>query len=286
MTNSADTGIKTILIFTDFSDAAVNATNYAATLAMQIHASNLLICYSEHVPSTMEIHIQNIMHEEQIHQRYLAQLDALKIELRGWVNRSIAIKAYIDQRPLDVIVTSLKHDQSVGLIVMGFAGKSAVEQALLGSNTLRVTKITTVPLLIIPESASFKTIKKIVFACDLKNVSRNTPMLEVKRIADTLGAELSILNVSHADEHLKSESIENLENLRQLWPDEKPKYHHINSEDIVQGIMEFADENQVQLVIAIPKRYGFFEKLFHDSLTKKLTYHIHLPLLLLKEENP
>lgn len=99
MTNSAETSITTILISTDFSDAAVNATNYAAALDLQLNATRLLICHSEHIPSTMEVHLQNITHEEQVHQRYLAQLDTLKIELRSRVDRSIAIKAYIGSFP-------------------------------------------------------------------------------------------------------------------------------------------------------------------------------------------
>src|SRR5690606_35263659 len=135
-------GITNILIFTDFSDAAANATSYAASLAMQLHATRLLICYSEHIPSAMEVHIQNIMHAEGAHQRYLAQLDALTNELRSKINRPIGIRAYIDQRSLDVIVDGFNRDQSIGLIVMGLAGKSAMEQSLLGSNTIRVAKTT------------------------------------------------------------------------------------------------------------------------------------------------
>src|SRR5690554_2176808 len=168
MTNQTGNSISTILIFTDFSDAAVNATNYAAAFASQFHATRLLICYSEHIPSTMEAHIQNIMFEEQVHQRYLAKLDALTNTLRNQINEPISIKAYIDQRPLDVIVDSFNRDRSVRLIVMGLAGKSALDQTLLGSNTIRISKVTTIPLLIIPENASFKTIEKVVFACDLK----------------------------------------------------------------------------------------------------------------------
>jgi nucleotide-binding universal stress UspA family protein len=285
MTNSAETSITNILIFTDFSDAAENATKYAAALAMQLHATRLLICYSEHVPSAMEAHIQNIMHAEQAHQRYLARLDALTNELRNQINGPIGIKAYIDQRPLDVIIDDFNKDKSIGLIVMGLAGKSAMEQTLLGSNTIRVAKTTTIPLLIIPESVSFKTIEKIVFACDLKNISNNTPILTIKQMVHKLGAKLSILNVSHKEEHFNPKTIEKHHNLRQLWGNEKPEYHYINNEDIVMGIMDFANSNQVQLVIAVPKKYGFFANLFHNSVTRKLTYHMHLPLLLFKEEN-
>lgn len=285
MTNLSEAGITNILIFTDFSDAAANATNYAASLAMQLHATRLLICYSEHIPSAMEVHIQNIIHAEGAHQRYLARLDALTNELRSKINGPIGIRAYIDQRPLDVIVDGFNKDQSIGLIVMGLAGKSAMEQTLLGSNTIRVAKITTIPLLIIPESASFKTIEKVVFACDLKNVSKNIPVLAIKQMAHKLGAKLSILNVSHQEGHFNSDTVEKHHNLRQLWGNEKPEYHYINNDDIVMGIMNFANTNQVQLVIAVPRKHGFFANLFHNSVTRKLTYHMHLPLLLFKEEN-
>lgn len=280
-----NSGESTIFIFTDFSDAAANATRYAAALAKQLHAQRILICYSEHIPSTMEVHLQNFMHAEQAHQRYLAQLDAIKNELRKWIDGSITINAYIDQRPLDVIVGNFNKDQSIGLIVMGFAGKSAVEQTLLGSNTVRVSKITTVPLLIVPENASFKTIEKVVFACDFKNISKNTPVVAIKRIVRKLGAKLLILNVSQNEDLFNPNTIKERNYLRQLWGSEQPEYHHTSNEDIVMGIMNFANANHVQLVIAVPKKYGFFEKLFHNSLTKKLTYHIHLPLLLFKEDN-
>lgn len=284
MTNSTKNNITTILIFTDFSDAAVNATHYAAALAMQLHATRLLICYSEHIPSSMEAHVQNIRFAEQVHHSYLRKLDALTTDLRSLINEPISIKAYIDQRPLDVIVDGFNEDNSIGLIVMGLAGKSALEQTLLGSNTIRVTKITSIPLLIIPESASFKTIEKAVFACDLKNISKTTPVFAIKRIVDKLGASLSILNVIPTQERSNHDFLKEIRYLRQLWGNEKPEYHSTYDTDIVAGIMSFANANHVQLVIAVPKKYGFFEKLFHDSLTKKLTYTIHLPLLLFKEK--
>jgi hypothetical protein len=55
---------------------------------------------------------------------------------------------------------------------------------------------------------------------------------------------------------------------------------------LAKGVMDFADEHQMQMVIAVPKAYGFFENIFHTSLTRKLAYQMHLPLLLFKEEKP
>jgi hypothetical protein len=41
--------------------------------------------------------------------------------------------------------------------------------------------------------------------------------------------------------------------------------------------------SDIQLVIMVPEKYGFFKSLFHHSVTKKLAFHTHIPLLLLKE---
>lgn len=286
MTTSAELGNNagTIVIFTDFSDAALNATNYAAALAGQLNSSRLLICYSEHIPTPMEMHTQSIRLTEQEHERHLEQLMTLKDELRPRLNNQIAIETNIDQRPLDEIVSGYNEDQSVGLIVMGIAGKNRLERTFIGSTTIRVARITAIPLLIIPEHTTFKTIEKVVFACDLKKVSKTTPALAIKRMVNTLGAKLYVLNVDHNEEHFNPDSIAEMTDLHQLWDNEQPEYHYTDNEDIAKGVMDFADKHQMHLVIAVPKEYGFFENLFHNSLTRKLAYHIHLPLLLFKEE--
>lgn len=46
--------------------------------------------------------------------------------------------------------------------------------------------------------------------------------------------------------------------------------------------MDFAEDEDVDLVITIPKKFGFFESLFKRSVTKKLAYHTEIPLLILK----
>ena len=273
----------TILIFTDFSNASLNAANYAATLTRQLHSSRLLICYSEHIPTTMEMHLQNIRLAEQEHQRNLTQLRTLKRELQMRVNKQIVIDTYIDQRPLDEIANEFNRNHSAGLMVMGIAGKSRLEQTFIGSNTIRVARVTTIPLLIIPEHTTFTKIKKVVFACDLKKVSKTTPALAIKRIIHNLGAKLSILNVDHNEAHFHPYTIAEITHMHQLWDAEQPEYYYTNNKDIANGVMDFSNEHQMQMVIAVTKEYGFFERLFHSSLTRKLAYNIHLPLLLFKE---
>jgi nucleotide-binding universal stress UspA family protein len=274
--------VGTIVVFYDFSDAALNAAKYAAALAGQLNSSRLLLYYSEHVPTTMELHPQTIRLAEHENLKRLKQFKALKNELQISINKKILIETYIDQRPLAEIVNGL--DESIGLVVMGMAGKSLLERTFIGSNTLHVAQITTIPLLIVPEHTTFETIGKIVFACDVKKISEITPVYAIKRMVSSLGAKLSILHVDKNGERFNPDKIAQMTFLYPLWDNEQPEYHCTDDEDIARGVMEFADEHQMQMVIAVPKTYGFFEKLFHESLTTKLAYHIHVPLLLLREE--
>jgi hypothetical protein len=60
-----------------------------------------------------------------------------------------------------------------------------------------------------------------------------------------------------------------------------PKYHFITSENIDKGIIDFAEKNNIELLIVLPKRHGLLEKILHKSLTKQLVLHSHVPLMAL-----
>ncbi|HEY0175113.1 MAG TPA: universal stress protein, partial [Pedobacter sp.] len=69
----------------------------------------------------------------------------------------------------------------------------------------------------------------------------------------------------------------------QIWNEQQVKYLYTDHENIEEGILDFADEHAVDLLIAVPKEYNFLERIFHRSLTKNLAYRTHLPLLVFKE---
>ncbi len=277
--------VKTMLVLTDFSDAALNAARYAAALTHQLKTNTLILYHSYNttwvppvafaplgsgIVDTPEISLERIMD--------------LKNDLEDWVADQTIIEIRTDERPLVSAVNLLTQQQRIGLVVAGITGKSNLEKILIGSNTLRLAKESLAPLLIVPPVAAFQPIKTIVFACDLKHVSDSTPVLAIKSLVHALAARLIILNVDHNEAHFNPETITELADLHQLWDDERPEYHYIEHEDTSAGIMEFAGQQRAELVITVPKQYGLFENIFHRSVTEKLAYHSHLPLLSFKED--
>lgn len=277
--------IKNMLVLTDFSEEASNAAVYAAGLAHQLNTRKVILYHSYEsvaVPATAFAPISGLPAET--YELSLDKIKNLKTELEEWGSGNAEIEVRTDERSLIHAVNTLVQQLRIGLVVAGITGKTGLERALIGSNTLRLAKECWAPLLIVPSVANYKHIETVVFACDLKRVSATTPILAIKTFLRTLGVKLLILNVDSDGKHFNADTIKELTELHELWDDLEPEYHYIDHEDTAQGIMEFAIQYRAELVITIPKHYGFFESLFHHSMTKRLAYHSYLPLLLFKED--
>ncbi len=279
-------GMKTIVVLTDFSDAAFNAARYAAALTHQLGTSDMILYHSyqfryktKSLPEFMPAGSVELYNES------VKDLEDLKSKLQPLVNEKTTIEIRTDERPLIDAEQLIAEQQNAGLVVMGITGKSNLEQILVGSNAINVAKECSAPLLIVPKEATFESIKRILFACDLRKISNTTPVNTVKTFVHALKAKLVILNVEPKEwDHFNQDTVSQQSLLHKQWDDEKPEYHYINHDDAADGIMGFALDHDIQVVITVPQKYGLFESLFHRSLTKKLAFHTTIPLLLLKEE--
>lgn len=277
--------VNRMLVLTDFSDEAANAARYAIALAHQLEVEKITLYHSYEsvaVPATAFAPFRGDFTESP--EDSLQKITELKHELQQWLPEYTEMDVRCEERNLVNAVVALSGQEHIGLVVMGISGKSSLERVLIGSNTISVATDSPAPLLIVPPVASFQPIKTVVFACDLKRVSESTPVLAIKQFINTLGARLVILNVDRDGARFDPDAIQEMKHLHQLWDDQQPEYHYTDHEDMARGIMEFAGQQGAELVITVPKQYGFFESIFHRSVTKKLAYHTHLPLLLFKED--
>lgn len=279
-----ETFSEKMLVLTDFSASAMSAARYAAALTHHLKTTNLILYHSNEsiaMPPTTFVSFGVPVVAPAVED--LEDMLDLKNELEDLVWEQTAIEIKSDERTLTYAVNTIVQEQHIDLVVAGITGKSRLEKILIGSNTMSLAKDCIAPLLIVPASAIFQPIEKVVFACDLKRVSASTPYRVIKTFVHALGAKLLILNVDENDHHFHAGTIKEMRDLHKLWDSEEPEYHYSDHADSATGIMEFADRHQAQLVITIPKPYGFFESIFHRSITKKLAYHTHMPLLLFKE---
>ncbi len=273
--------MKTILVATDFSITALNAVKYAADMSVAINADLVLLHVYQVPVSYSEVPI--VMDQDDIRQIAEKDLNELKNTLleekAGKLNirTEIRIGSFFPQ--LKAVCEMIKPYA----VVIGSQGKTAAERFFLGGHAVYAMRHLMWPLITVPLGVAFSTLKKIGLACDFNDVVEATPIDEIILLVNDFKAELHLLNTGK-QEVFDPGLVYQSGLLRELLEDLKPQYHFINNENIDEGLIDFAEKNQLDLLIILPKRHGLMDKLIHKSHTKQLVLHSHVPVMALHQQ--
>jgi nucleotide-binding universal stress UspA family protein len=277
--------MKTIIVPTDFSPVAMNALRYALDMARAIDARIILlntyqvpVSYSDAPVSpvtTISIDDIKIASEQR-----LADLNQEVARISGGsakVNTEARLGNTVDT--LEEMCSSLKPFA----VVMGSHGSTGIERMIMGSTTLSVIRNLRHPVIVVPPGTSYKEIKKIGLACDFKDVVETIPVDYIKAIVNEFDAELYVLNVNPEGETYDANTPLESAWLDSLLGDIKPNYYFLQRDDIVEGINEFSEKHNLDVVIVIPKKHNLLEKIFHKSRSKELVRNAHIPIVSIHE---
>ena len=275
--------MKTIIVPTDFSPIATNAMHYAIDMAKKVNAS-LLLLHVYQVPVSFTDTPIVLVSIEDLRKGAEEQVAHLKTEVEHLTSGSL--KVYTETRLGNVAdeLENLCNKINPFAVVMGTKGASGVERILFGSNTLTAIRHLTWPVICVPPGETFGDgIKKIGFACDFKDVVKTTPTHYIVDFVKEFNAELDVLNVDYHNKHFKPETPEQSALLHTMLEEANPTYHFIEHADIEDGINEFAEKNNIDLIITIPKKHRLLEGVFKASSTKQLVYQSHVPVMCVHE---
>lgn len=281
------TMMDTILVLTDFSNAAFHAACYAAGLTLQLHSRQLILYHAYKAVAPEPDATSLAQHtSESLHARSLEKLAALHKRLAKFLNNVTAVRCRAEGLSLDTSINDVAEAENVDLIIMGITGKSGLEKHLVGSTTMRVAAKSRYPLLIVPGSTAIEPVSRILFACDVEQTTQLKAAADLRKILDAFPVPLMVVSVDHKQARFGANTPLDTVVLHELLAPYHPSFHYTDSSDTVAGIMEFAAVHQASIIVLIPKNQGFLEGLFHRSVTKKLAFHSSIPLLVLHESKP
>lgn len=278
--------MKTILVPTDFSDVARNASEYAVQLANQIGATKLIFYNAYQVPVVVDAMVApvELIGVDEIRKSSEENIQNFIESLREQTNPgTIVFEAISEFNLLSENIDDICKELNVDLIVMGVTGGGKAKEVLIGSTTISVAKNTNVPVIIVPAEAIYTPIKQIVLACDFKKVVQTTPIEPIKLLLDTTKAKLLVLNVDHEQKKFTPDTPFESLMLDTLLQGYNPEYYFVDNPDFTEGINNFVLEKHADLIITIPKKHGLFDSLFKRSHTKMLAFHSHVPLMVIHE---
>ncbi|MGV3586289.1 MAG: universal stress protein [Adhaeribacter sp.] len=269
--------MKKILVPTDFSENATAAANFAAHLARATSAGLILLHTETNqvaiAESTMVLDTDPAVikkSEQQLQQQ--AQLLQEQFNL----NQPIQTLCLVGNLSL-VLNRAIKNNQ-VDLVVMGTKGASNLITKFVGTNTVSFIKTAICPVLIIPPATTYTPIQRIAYASDFQSDERRLLHL-LLNISEPLKAEVYVVNIKSERQLKTITDAQALYYMQKEFPEYNLHINQIKENNVVKGLQEFVEQNNIQLLAVAMHERNFLEDFFHKSITRQLALEAQFPLL-------
>jgi len=286
--------VRRILVPVDFSETSLNACNYALGLAHKLKAEvKLLYAYYNPVISSepyletnpyeynLDSVVGNIEKEAKQH------LKNLKLQLEGFLKKekfaNVKISYALDRGEPEEVILNYSKKYNPGVIVMGTRGKGEGESKIIGSVTKKIIGKATIPVFAIPHRSVYlgiNFVNKVLYATDFDD-SDFKALRKLINLIRPFGLKIYCTHIAtdakNTFDNAKMDTLE--EHFRKEYGDVNMVCDLIENEDVLEGLEDFIDEKDIDIIAFTTHKRGIFERFFNPSLTKKMLFHTNIPLL-------
>lgn len=274
--------MKNILVATDFSKEASNAIKYAVNLALESNAS-LLLFHTVIVPAlpaelSLSLSVNDLLNKS------LKQLNKIAKRLTSNYGEQLKVQSVCSVGFAADAIKAYAGENKIDLVVMGMKGKSQLVEKFIGSTTTSVLKNSKIPILIIDRRVRYKSIKKIVLACDYTTIKNKSIIEPLLTICQLFKSHIYVLNVVKEVEiePTISSTVAGFR-LNRLLENVSHSFHFALGDDVIEAINTYVKKMKIDMVVMIPHLHTVLERIFHPSLSQHMSFHTKNPLLILPE---
>lgn len=273
-----------LLIPVDFSATSRNAALYAAGLAKQI-GSKKLVLYNAYQTLLSNFHANPDLEGLNEEDLQPVQEDAaykVKQEMLRSTDAALKIESHCVYEVFSDDLTNVCKQTNTHWIVMGITGGGKLKERLVGSHTLKVARNTDNLVMIVPPDARFTGIKKIMLLTDYEQVDTFTPFDVIHQLMVHTKAQLEVVHIEDSpaakEKHGKIIAAENAKMHEHLLP-YFPHYFTVYNHSFEKAVDDVVRQHSIDLIVVIPKKISFIDRMLQASHTDLLAFHSHVPLL-------
>lgn len=271
-----------ILVPTDFSDVASNAFIYALEVANIFRAEIIILHSYDLIPMDSQFFPENF--EAVYDSMALAQYDAFKVEipnLRKIMESNNLEHIKVTHRLMEGdlnsnIKLSIK-DDNIDMIIMGTSGVTEWEAFFAGSNSGAVILGSTIPMICVPLGVHFKTIKDIGFITHYRATDKEA-LYKTVDFAQKIGAKVKCLYIKTNNSAVELQTIKQWE---EDFRQESVAFSVVQSQEVKQVMIEFVENESLDLLTMVSYKKGFFEGMFIPNYSQRKTAEIDIPILII-----
>jgi nucleotide-binding universal stress UspA family protein len=271
--------MPTVLISTDFSPASRHAVDYACVL-LKDKGVTLDLMHVFPLPLTYAVDGLGVTSIGDALEQVEELLNA-EVERVGKLAGGIKI---VGRVVTGSFLETLKEEAAASRPLFIVLGTAAFSDLYMGdSDPLDALRVLQVPVLFVPDGAEMKPINHAAYAVNYRRVGTQTPIDQITALVHFFKAKLDVV---HADEHPHGYDATQSEGeawLRQQLAVLHPGYYWQQDSDIVHAITSFVSTSNVDCLMVVPRKYGIWQNLFHQSRTKALARLNKVPVLAFHE---
>lgn len=267
-----------ILCPVDLKGASLNALNYAASFCRQT-ASTLTI-YHAITEAVITDNRDDLLPDEVLEKKSEAEQAIDKICRETRENFSISCNYVLENANLADGIANISKKEEYGLIIMGTKGANKLSKFVTGSNTVNVIDQIDCPILAVPADYYNAEIQNIIYATNYQK-GDDESITELLGIANMLGAKLTILHVSQSGHPAKLEVFKTYQDYvyEEFYYDLDVRLEQVVYDDVEQGILDYMEKNNGDMLAMLTKHRGLLEQITHESLTRKMALLAEHPIL-------
>ncbi len=276
--------MKRVLVTTDFSDCSKNAVNFVVQSA-KIIPLEIILLHSYELSGNLYTDYMGVNKEfkESLVNDAHNQLIQQKKEI--FETEGVEVKAVFFRGTLQDGIKEETESSNISLIIMGTTGASGIDKSIWGSKTADVIGKTSLPVLAIPKEFKWKWPEKVLIATN--HFEKEPVILDfIFEMTNLYKAETHVAVFTDEDDDspetmidygLKIEDYSNF--LKKQYHEQSLVAKNIFGEEFEDTIEAYLKEFEIDMLVMITYQRDFWDRIFHPSITKRMSYHTHIPLL-------
>lgn len=286
--------IRRILVPVDFTTHAENAAYYAVKLAATLKAEIKLINAYLDPMGTPQSYLESYSYQlnidkviREIEEETYHSLDAMAGRIKSLIKEKEIkdVKVRFDLfkgNAVDVILHEIE-EYKPAMVIMGTRGSELDKFRSFGSVTSHLVEKAKIPVLAVPKDfdvSQYQPPKRVLYATDFDTTDFGA-LRRLVSFVRPFGAKIYCVHAALEE----AETLDELQmkRLRAYLFDTMDEYNIecglLETMDIQQGLEDFIEERQIDVLALTKQKRNFFTRLFKPSMTKKFLFQTHIPLL-------
>ena len=278
--------MKKILVPTDFSSCAANALNFAVQTA-KIHPVEITLLHVVDITDRFYSERLDLVRDElsTISEEAGKNLKQIKTSIAE--TESVDIHTFLREGTIEENILEMCEELEIDLVVMGTFGINGLKDRIWGSRTAGFTGKTKVPLMVVPYEYNWKVPEKLLFATSHFEEDKNV-LQEITSLLDVFRAALDVVVFTDEDTADAAAFLEHGMNMAEYERKLKKQLNtqllattHLSGHEFEDTLQDYISNNNIDILAMITYQRSVWDRIFHPSVTRRMSYHTTIPLLVI-----